>query len=91
MQRLTLAVSALLLMASAQVVSAQRRLTGTVTETGTGQPVVSATITVTGTTIGTHTGEDGRFSLTMPAGPQTIRVRRIGYRASQPRRSSRRA
>ena len=80
MQRLTLAVAALLLMASAQAASAQRRLTGIVTEAGTGVPVVSAAVTVVGSTIGTHTGDDGRFVLTIPSGPQTLRVRRIGYR-----------
>ena len=80
MQRITLAVAALLLVVSAQAASAQRRLTGTVTEAGTGQPVVSATVTVVGSTAGTHTGDDGRFTLTIPSGPQTLRVRRIGYR-----------
>jgi TonB-linked SusC/RagA family outer membrane protein len=59
---------------------AQRRVTGVVTETGNGQPVPSATITVVGTTIGTHTGDDGRFAVTVPPGPHTVRVRRIGYR-----------
>src|SRR3954471_9917843 len=79
-QRFTLAVAALLLMVSAQTASAQRRLTGTVTEAGTGVPVVSATVTIVGSTVGTHTGDDGRFALTIPSGPQTLRVRRIGYR-----------
>jgi TonB-linked SusC/RagA family outer membrane protein len=79
-QRFTLAVAALLLLGSAQAASAQRRLTGVVTEAGTGVPVVSATVTVVGSTIGTHTGDDGRFVLTLPSGPQTLRVRRIGYR-----------
>ena len=80
MRRLTLAVSGLALVIGAQAASAQRRVTGTVTEAVTGQPAVSATITVVGTTIGTHTGDDGKFALTVPSGPQTIRVRRIGYR-----------
>ncbi len=80
MRRFTLAVSGLALVISAHAAAAQRRVTGMVTETGTGQPVVSATITIVGTTIGTHTGEDGRFAVTVPAGAQTVRVRRIGYR-----------
>ena len=80
MQRFTLAAAALLLLASAQAASAQRRLTGTVTEAGTGVPVVSATVTIVGSTVGTHTGDDGRFVLTIPSGPQTLRVRRIGFR-----------
>jgi len=79
-RRFTLALGALTLITCAQTVSAQRRLTGIVTESGTGQPVDAASITVPGTTIGTHTGDDGRFALTIPSGPQTVRVRRIGYR-----------
>ena len=80
MRRFTLAVSVLVLIASAHAASAQRRLTGTVTEAGTGQPVDAATITIPGTTIGAHSGDDGRFAITIPSGPQTVRVRRIGYR-----------
>jgi TonB-linked SusC/RagA family outer membrane protein len=79
-RRFTLAVSVLVLIASAPAASAQRRLTGTVTEAGTGQPVDAATITIPGTTIGAHSGDDGRFAMTIPSGPQTVRVRRIGYR-----------
>ncbi|HZI41028.1 MAG TPA: SusC/RagA family TonB-linked outer membrane protein, partial [Gemmatimonadaceae bacterium] len=80
MRRFTLAVSALALVACAHAVSAQRRLTGTVTEAGTGNPVDAATITIPGTTIGTHSGDDGKFAITIPTGPQTVRIRRIGYR-----------
>jgi len=79
-RRFTLAVGALLLVICAQAVSAQRRLTGTVTEAGTGNPVDAATITIPGTTIGTHSGDDGKFAITIPSGPQTVRIRRIGYR-----------
>jgi TonB-linked SusC/RagA family outer membrane protein len=82
-QRLSLAVSALVLLTIAQTASAQRRITGTVTETGSGAAVPSASIIVVGTTIGTHTGDDGRFALTVPTGPQTLRVRRIGYRQQE--------
>jgi len=77
-RRFTLALGALALITCAQTVSAQRRLTGIVTESGTGQPVDAASITVPGTTIGTHTGDDGRFAMTIPSVPQTVRVRRIG-------------
>ncbi|HKW48772.1 MAG TPA: SusC/RagA family TonB-linked outer membrane protein [Gemmatimonadaceae bacterium] len=80
MRRFTLAVSVLALIVGTRTASAQRRLTGTVTEAGTGQPVDAATITIAGTTIGVHTGDDGRFAVTIPSGAQTVRVRRIGYR-----------
>ena len=83
MRRLNIAGGALALIFGAQAASAQRRVTGTVSEVGTGQPVVSATITVVGTTMGTHTGDDGRFAVTVPEGAQTLRVRRIGYRQQE--------
>ena len=60
--------------------SAQRRVTGRVTGTAD-EPVQSASVTVQGTTIGTHTSEDGRYTLnSVPAGAQVLVVRRIGYR-----------
>ncbi len=60
--------------------SAQRRVTGRVTA-ATGEPVAAASVNVQGTTIGTYTAEDGRFTLNnVPAGPQIISVRRIGYK-----------
>ena len=59
---------------------AQRRVTGRVTESS-GQPIPNATVSVQGTTIGGITAEDGRYALNnVPDGPQTIVVRRIGYR-----------
>jgi TonB-linked SusC/RagA family outer membrane protein len=60
--------------------SAQRRVTGRVTGTS-GEPVAAASVSVQGTTIGGYTVEDGRFTLNgVPAGAQTLVVRRIGYR-----------
>ncbi|MES2524434.1 MAG: SusC/RagA family TonB-linked outer membrane protein [Gemmatimonadota bacterium] len=59
---------------------AQRRITGTVTEEGANTPVGSVSVTVTGSSVGTYTNDQGQFSLTVPTGPATLRVRRIGYR-----------
>ena len=56
-----------------------RRLNGRVTTEGSGEPIPSATVQVVGTTFGAMTTEDGRFSVTAPDGPVTLRVRRIGY------------
>lgn len=60
---------------------AQRRVTGVVTGEGN-TPVQAASVQVVGTTTGTYTNEAGRFSILVPAGTQTLRVRRIGYRAN---------
>ena len=56
-----------------------RRITGRVTEEGSTTPVPSATVTVVGTTLGGITDAQGRFTVPAPAGPATLRVRRIGY------------
>ena len=69
----------LMVFVSAQA-SAQRRVTGRVTDEA-GQPLSSATITIQGTVIGTQTGDDGRYALSnVPAGAQVVVARRIGYR-----------
>lgn len=56
-----------------------RRISGRVTVEGTTDPIPAATVSVVGTTLGAITGDDGRFSVSAPAGPVTLRVRRIGY------------
>ncbi|MDO8502786.1 MAG: SusC/RagA family TonB-linked outer membrane protein [Gemmatimonadaceae bacterium] len=56
-----------------------RRINGRVTALGSTDPIPSATVNVVGTTFGAVTDADGRFSVTAPEGPVTLRVRRIGY------------
>lgn len=56
-----------------------RRITGRVTAEGNNEPVASATVSVVGTTLGAITDADGKFTVPAPAGPATLRVRRIGY------------
>ena len=51
-----------MLLASAQ----NRQVSGTVVDQS-GSPVVGATVMVEGTTVGTTTGEGGRFSIQTPA------------------------
>jgi hypothetical protein len=64
----------------ATAASAQRRVTGQVTEQGSGAPLAGAQLNVVGTTVGAIAGEDGRFTIAgVPEGTQAIRVRRIGY------------
>jgi TonB-dependent starch-binding outer membrane protein SusC len=58
-----------------------RRVSGRVTEAGTTNGVPSATISAIGTALGAITDGEGRFTIPVPAGPATLRVRRIGYKA----------
>ena len=65
--------------AAAPALLAQRRITGRVTDEGAGSPLASVSVQVTGTTTGTYTSADGAFSLAVPNGAISLRVRRIGY------------
>ena len=60
---------------------ATRRVTGQVTVQGSSNPVPGASVQVVGTTLGTTADENGNFSVSVPAGAQTLRIRRIGYAA----------
>jgi TonB-linked SusC/RagA family outer membrane protein len=58
-------------------------ITGRVTSTRTGEPVAAAAIAIEGTQIGTLAGQDGRYTLTVPAGRTgnaTVTARLIGFR-----------
>lgn len=69
----------LLAVASVSAFAQTRTVTGRVTVEGSNEPLVAASVNVVGTSIGTYTDDQGRFAVTVPAGPATLRVRRIGY------------
>jgi TonB-linked SusC/RagA family outer membrane protein len=69
--------------AIASPASAQRRVTGRVTDQTNGQPIPGAAIQVQGTQIGTAAGDSGTFTLQVPEGPVTLIVRRIGYQRNE--------
>ncbi|OLF11990.1 hypothetical protein BLA60_08115 [Actinophytocola xinjiangensis] len=57
------------------------RLTGTVTDAATGDPVDGARVTVTGPVERTiDTGADGAYSMVLPTGAYTVAAQRFGYR-----------
>ncbi len=57
---------------------AQTQVNGTVVSQEDGQPVIGVSVLVIGTNIGTVTGNDGRFSLTVPAGKSQLRFSYLG-------------
>ena len=63
----------------------QRRITGRVTATGTGEALANAAVNVVGTAIGTYTAEDGSFQLLVPQGDVSVLVRRVGYKRNTTR------
>src|SRR5207248_1289217 len=71
-------LSLLLLALPLMSANAQRRISGTV-KGESGEPLAAASVAVVGTTVGAYTDDQGRYSLTAPSGPITLRVRRIGY------------
>ena len=74
----TLMLSVLSLLIGAAAYAQSVRVTGTVTDAESGEPVIGAAVIVRGTTNGTSTDLDGNFSLTVPAG-STLEFSCIGY------------
>jgi iron complex outermembrane receptor protein len=60
--------------------AASVRISGRITDAGTGKALAGANIVLEGTVWGTSTGSDGQFTLTCPAGSYRLIVRYIGYR-----------
>jgi iron complex outermembrane receptor protein len=75
-----------LVLAPLQIVTAQQpaqggSVGGRVTDES-GAPIVGADVIIEQTTIGTRTRSDGEYLLpSVPAGPQSVRVRMIGFRS----------
>src|SRR5690349_12371551 len=73
---IAVALAATSLTAQAQ----QGRVTVTVKDAGTQQPVGQAQVQIVGTTLGGLTGPEGRFLIRgVPAGTHQVRVLRVGY------------
>jgi len=67
----------LLLLANLSLI-AQQSVTGVIRDAG-GQPMSGVTVIVQGTSVGTLTGVDGKYSLTVPAGGTTLQFSFIGF------------
>lgn len=55
------------------------RVTGTITDASTGEPMIGVNIVVEGTTIGVITDNDGKFSIDVPDRNSVLQVSYIGY------------
>jgi TonB-dependent receptor len=66
---------------AAQDAAPTGRVIGRVLDAQSGAGLTDVTLRVVGTTLGTTSGVDGRFSLTVPAGVVSIQARRLGYAA----------
>lgn len=77
---LVFAIASLALLTTSSAGAQQREITGTVTVTGTGQPLTDAIVGVVGSAGGARTNERGEYRLRAPNGDVTIQVRAIGYK-----------
>ena len=78
-KRVCLALS-LIFTGSALAQAQTGRVTGTVVDSATSNPIANARVAVVGTTLLSGTDSDGRFSLNnVPAGAQQLRFTRIGF------------
>jgi len=78
-ETLQLKIYLFLLLLFPTAILAQGKVTGTVTETSTKNPIPGANVIVKGTTTGTITDFDGNFSLNVSSFPATIVVSSLGY------------
>ncbi|WPU94473.1 SusC/RagA family TonB-linked outer membrane protein [Mucilaginibacter sabulilitoris] len=78
MKKLLLASLCVLLLCVTQTFAQNRTVTGTVTAQEDGLPIPGVTVRVKGTTIGTQTGTNGKYTLSVPEGA-TLIISFIGY------------
>ncbi|MGZ8544921.1 MAG: SusC/RagA family TonB-linked outer membrane protein [Flavisolibacter sp.] len=81
MRRLLLFMLGMLLF-SAQLLAQNRTISGKVTD-DRGAGVPNASITVKGTTIGTTSGSDGSFSLSIPSDARTLVISSVGLQTQE--------
>lgn len=72
-----------LLFLSATVLAQNRQITGQVTDQGSNDPVIGASVIIKGTSRGTQTDVNGRFKLSVPDGAVTLVVRYVGYKSQE--------
>lgn len=82
LKRLLIALVLPLVMLCMPALAQDKLVTGKITSAKDGSPVIGATITIKGTKSGTAAGQDGSFSLRVPASATTLVISSVGY-ASQ--------
>ena len=82
MKKLLLASLCILLLSITQVFAQNRTVTGTVTAQEDGLPLPGVSVRVKGSTVGTQTGANGKFTLSVP-GNATLVFSFIGYVATE--------
>jgi TonB-linked SusC/RagA family outer membrane protein len=78
MRKQMLLLGSMLLLFSVSIF-AQTQVTGKVTDANTKSPLSGASVMIKGTNTGTTTGNDGSFSITLPANNKVIVISFLGY------------
>ncbi|HMG10345.1 MAG TPA: carboxypeptidase-like regulatory domain-containing protein, partial [Mucilaginibacter sp.] len=81
MKKLLLNCMWVLLLLASHAYAQDRTITGTVTGKDDGRPIPGASVTLKGTRKGTQTDPNGKFSIQVSKGPQTLIFTFIGYQA----------
>ncbi|MCC5941453.1 MAG: TonB-dependent receptor [Balneolaceae bacterium] len=76
-------ITASILLGSTASIFAQHQVSGTITEEGTGEPLMGVNIVIEGTTIGTSSNIDGEYQLNIPSDDQVLVFSFIGYETKQ--------
>ncbi len=74
-----LSLLAALLVGSFVLLAQDKTVTGKLTDEKSGQPLSGVSVTVKGTTVGTQTGADGTFRLSVPATAKTLVFSFVNY------------
>ena len=82
MKRLKMLFAALFVLVSVAAFAQNTKVKGSVTDATTGEPVAFATVQVKGTSIGTSTGFDGSYSLSVPP-KATLLFSFVGYKTAE--------
>jgi TonB-linked SusC/RagA family outer membrane protein len=69
----------ILLFIAGSAMAQDRTITGTVTGKDDGQPLPGVTVLVKGTKIGTQTGSDGKYALSVPSSATQLEFSYLGY------------
>lgn len=79
MQRILTAILTLLLLQFCQAALAQRTVTGVVRDQATRNPLAGVTVRVAGVSSGGTTNAGGEYSISVPAGANTLQFSNVGY------------
>lgn len=80
MRKLTFLLACLMMIGVGLVNAQSRTVSGKVFSAEDGEPIIGATVMVKGTTVGTITGVDGDFTVSVPANANTLIVSFIGMK-----------